>query len=217
MKEKPWTGVGMIRLRNLRLDWKNRLLLSFVGGLFFGIVYANFFAGNYFEEVGFISDYFLIQYLQEDVDKNQLFPYLLKGRGLSFFLIWIMGSSFLGSILIYLVLVWIGFSIGIYVVAAIAKYGLGGIGFCMAAVFPQALFYIPAFGLVLLQAYAIRVKSNRNENSLRSHSFELKSSRKEIMVPYVFVLLLGLVLLFLGILTESYMNPQIVKNLLEKY
>lgn len=206
----------MLRLPTIRFNWKNRLLLSFVGGLFFGIFYANFFAREYLENVGFVSDYFQIRYLQEDVNKNLLFPYLLKGRGLSFFLIWLMGSSFLGGIMIYVVLGWIGFSVGIYLVAAIVKYGLGGIGFCLAALFPQCLFYIPAFGLVLWQAYSINRKKVGAESFGRS-AFIGKSGNRELYLRYFVVLFLGLLLLFLGILTESYVNPQILKKILEKF
>lgn len=216
MKENGGQVLAMLRLPRISFDRKNKLFLSFMGGLFFGFLYANFFARSYLENVGFVSDYFQIQYLQQGVDKNQLFPYLLKGRGLSFFLIWLMGSSFIGGILVYAVLSWVGFSVGIYFVAAIIKYGIGGIGFCLAALFPQCLFYIPSFGLVLWQAYLINRKKIGMATFNRNDFLGKRGSREQIF-RYFVVLLFGLLLLFLGILTESYVNPQILKKILEKF
>lgn len=205
----------MLRLPRFSFDRKNTLLFIFMGGLFFGLFYANFFAGEYLGNVGFVSDYFQIHYLQQDVENNLLFAYLLKGRGVSFGLIWLMGSSFLGGILIYVILGWIGFSAGIYLVAALVKYGIGGIGLCLAAIFPQCLFYLPAFGLVLWQAYITR----RNGCWLEKwpgKGFSGRHSQRSLFV-YLVVLFLGMLLLFLGILLESYVNPLILKKILEKF
>lgn len=184
------------------LSPKKRFLLSFAGGLLLGIIYGGFFAKKYVEQVGFISDYFMVHYLKNEIDGNQLFPYLLKGRGTSLFVLWALGSSFLGGFLIYLVLLWLGFSTGIYLMAGILKKGLAGLGFCIAAFFPQGLFYLPAFGLVLIQAY---VTARRQE------------AGKERAVRYFAVLLVSFLLLFLGVLTESYVNPGILKKLLKNF
>ncbi len=191
----------MVRLPKLRLPeknfWRNRWVLSFMGGLFFGLVYAIAFGRDYLENVGFASDVFQIRYLEEEIDKNILFPYLLKGRGFSYFIVWIIGSSFLGAFMLYAVLGWVGFSVGVYVVAAAVKYGLGGIFFFLATLFPQGLFYIPAFGLVLWYSYK-------------------NYGRKDVFLYFV-VFVIGLLLLFMGILTESYVNPQIIKNMLKVF
>lgn len=184
------------------LSPKKRFLFSFAGGLLIGIIYGGFFAKTYMEQVGFLSDYFLVHYLKNEIDGNQLFPYLLKGRGASLFVLWTLGSSFLGGFLIYLALLWVGFSTGIYLIAGIMKNGLAGLGFCIAAFFPQALFYLPAFGLVLIQAY---VTARRQEVG------------RERAVRYFAVLLVSFLLLFLGVLTESYVNPSILKKLLKNF
>lgn len=216
MKENNGQVCKMLRLPGGSFYKKNKWFLCFVGGLFFGIFYGIFFAGSYLENVGFVSDYFQVRYLQEELDTSQFFPYLLKGRGLSFFLIWLMGSSFLGSILVYLVLGWIGFSVGIYLVAAVVKYKAAGIGFCLAALFPQGLFYIPAFGLVLWQAYWMSRRKTKTAAFERNVFFERNGNREKIM-RYLAVLIVGMILLFLGVLTESYVNPKIFKKLLEKF
>ncbi len=186
----------------ISLSPKKRFLFSFVGGFMIGILYGGLFAKNYIEQVGFMSDYFLLHYLKDEVDGNQLFPYLLKGRSISLFFLWTLGSSFLGGALIYLALLWSGFSVGIYLMAGILKNGVWGLGFCIAAFFPQGIFYILAFGLVLIQAYVLAGK---------------RDIGRERIVRYLGVLFVSFLLLFLGVLTESYVNPSILKKLLKNF
>lgn len=206
----------MLRLSGILSGRNRNCFLFLVGGLFFGIFYAIFLAGDYLQNVGFVSDYFQVRYLQEEMDTDAFLPYLVKGRGFSFFLLWIMGSSFLGSILIYAVLCWIGFSVGIYLAAATMKFGIAGVGFSLAAVFPQVIFYIPSYGLVLWQAYAINRKRAGMAVFNRNDYFANRGNR-ELVFRYCVVLVAGILLLFLGILTESYINPVILKKLLEKF
>lgn len=190
-----------MRLRvRIALSPRTRFLLSFLGGFFAGIIYGWIFAPGYIEQIGFLSDSFLLGYLKEDIDGNHLFGYLLKGRSVSLFSVWILGSSFLGGILIYLVLLWTGFSVGLYLTAGLVKRGISGLGFCIAAVFPQMLFYIPAFGLVLIQAFVLSGK---------------REMGRERVLRYGVILFVSFLLLFLGVLMESYVNPAILKKLLK--
>ena len=182
------------------LSNKSKFFFSLAGGLFAGILYGCFFSAGYMEQIGFLSDAFLLDYLKKDVDGNHLFGYLLKGRSVSLFFVWILGSSFLGRILIYLVLLWSGFSVGIYATAGLMKRGISGLGFCIAAVFPQMLFYIPAFAMVLIQAFVLSEK---------------KEMGKERILKYGVILFVSFLLLFLGVLMESYVNPAILKKILK--
>lgn len=178
---------------------KSRFLFCFVGGLLVGIIYGWIFAPGYIEQVGFLSDAFLLNYLKKEINGNHLFGYLLKGRSVSLFLLWILGSSFLGGVMIYLVLIWSGFSVGLYLMAGLVKRGVSGLGFCIAAVFPQMIFYIPAFGLILLQAFVLSGK---------------REMGKERIIRYGIILFVSFLLLFLGVLMESYVNPAILRKML---
>ena len=182
------------------LSTKTKFLFSLAGGLFAGIIYGWLFSASYMEQVGFLSDAFLLDYLKKDVDGNHLFGYLLKGRSVSLFSVWLLGSSFLGRILVYLVLLWSGFSVGLYLMAGLMKRGISGLGFCIAAVFPQMLFYIPAFGLVLIQSFILSEK---------------REMGRERVLRYGIILFVSFLLLFLGVLMESYVNPAILKKILK--
>ena len=52
------------------------------------------------------------------------------------------------------VLVWTGFLGGLFFTAAVIKLGPVGILFCLAAIIPQALFYIAGYGIVLWYFYS---------------------------------------------------------------
>lgn len=84
-----------------------------------------------------------------------------------------------------------GFLFGRILVASIIEQGIKGIGLCILLFFPHMLFYIITYIIVMLQLYS-----------------ERKRKWKKIQVV-VIVLLLAL-----GIFSEVYVNPRILKRIL---
>ena len=124
-------------------------------GFLLGIVYVNFVARKYMAEPGIFSDFFLNQFQSVSIDVKEYVWYLLRLRAAPFLALAGLSFTKAGKISAVLFLVWTGISAGILVSAAVLKMGIKGNILCLSGLFPQFLFYIPAFAILLLYWYTI--------------------------------------------------------------
>lgn len=164
-------------------------LAGFVGG----ILYANTGARDHILAAGIFSDYFLEQYTQAEIQTQDYFWYILSVRAGLLGVIALMGQmKKLRRWIVAAVLVWTGFLGGLFFTAAVIKLGPVGILFCLAAIIPQALFYIAGYGIVLWYFYSF---PRASWNSAKTAGT---------------ILTIGV-----GIISESYLNPIFLKIFLK--
>lgn len=160
-------------------------------GFLLGIIYVNFIAKKYMAEPGIFSDYFLNQFVNVKIDVRDYIWYLIRLRAVPFIALGFFSFTRLRKAAAVLFLIWAGISGGILVSAAASELGIKGCLLCVTALFPQFLFYIPAF-LVLLW-YCCSVPQSRWNRQ-----------------KTVFTVLM----MSLGLILELYVNPIIVKGFL---
>ena len=164
-------------------------LAGFVGG----ILYANTGARDHILAAGIFSDYFLEQYTQAEIQTQDYFWYKLSVRAGLLGVIALLGQmKKLRRWIVSAVLVWTGFLGGLFFTAAVIKLGPVGILFCLAAIIPQALFYIAGYGIVLWYFYSFPRVSWNSAKTLGT------------------ILTIGV-----GIISESYLNPIFLKIFLK--
>lgn len=164
-------------------------LAGFVGG----ILYANTGARDHILAAGIFSDYFLEQYTQAEIQTQDYFWYILSVRAGLLGGIALMGQmKKLRRWIVAAVLVWTGFLGGLFFTAAVIKLGPVGILFCLAAIIPQALFYIAGYGIVLWYFYSFPRASWNSAKTVGT------------------ILTIGV-----GIISESYLNPIFLKIFLK--
>ena len=174
---------------------KNRcyaLLLLYMSGFLLGIVYANFVGSKYVTTTGVFHEYFLGQYVNQRIVKEQYFVYLLKQRTLPLVFMGIAGMTRLRRVASEVCVLWTGFAGGMLAVAAVMRMGIVGMLFYFGALFPQVLFY----GF----AYAIIINHFMGKENLRWNGWKIGTV---------------VVMLFAGIVLETYVNPVIVKWMLD--
>lgn len=164
-------------------------LAGFVGG----ILYANTGARDHILAAGIFSDYFLEQYTQAEIQTQDYFWYILSVRAGLLGVIALMGQmKKLRRWIVAAVLVWTGFLGGLFFTAAVIKLGPVGILFCLAAIIPQALFYIAGYGIVLWYFYSFPRASWNSAKTVGT------------------ILTIGV-----GIISESYLTPIFLKIFLK--
>lgn len=170
---------------------RKQFLAFFMPGFMLGIIYVNFVAKRYMAEPEIFSDYFLNQFMNVKIDVRDYLWYLIRLRTVPFLVLGFLSFTRLRKTAAVLFLVWSGISGGILISAAAAELGIKGCLLCVTALFPQFLFYIPAF-LVLLWycCSAPQTRWNRQKT--------------------VFAALM----MSLGLILELYVNPVIVKAFL---
>lgn len=160
-------------------------------GFLLGVIYVNFIARRYVADPGIFSDYFLNQFLDVQIDVREYLWYLLRLRTVPFLVLTALSFTKARRVSVVLFLVWAGASGGILLSSAAADLGMKGCLLCVIALFPQFLFYIPAFVVLLWYCYT----------APQSHWNRQKT---------VFVILA----MSLGLITELYVNPVVVKAFL---
>ncbi len=169
-----------------------RCLLLLFSGLFVGIGLVQMQKEAQFS--GIFSEYFLNQYASLRIDTGKLLGYVGRCRAGQYMLLICLGGLSAASAALGILLFGVGILLGTVLSISALRLGLKGILICAMGVVPQIFFYIPAFGWVFLWV-------RRGGNS-----------RKK----YLFLSLAGALFLLFGILTEVYVNPPLLQQLLRR-
>lgn len=177
-------------------------LLSF----FAGIILANALGVEQLKQYGVLNEYFIQQLLYASINYNDLFLYVAENRGAVFLLLFVFGLTRHGIPVHFLYLAWNGFSFGVAMVSVIVSFGIRGIPVLCAFLLPHYLFYIPLYLLLFGFACYMAKKEMTGQNLSRR-------------LPKAVVFLAGTVIVLglftMGIMTESYVNPHIIKKLVK--
>ncbi len=167
-------------------------LILFFAGILAGILFVQTLSDDSF--AGIFSEYFLNQYAALEIDGKKLFRYVGGYRCGQYALLVCCGAVSAAPVLMGLFLFFLGMTWGTMISVSTVRLGLKGVLICVAGVIPQILFYLPAFGWFLLWLW------------------NGSSSRKK----YLFFAGAGFFFLLFGIVTEVYLNPLLLQQILRK-
>ena len=181
-----------MRVKGLSL--RQQMFVDFLLCFLVGIVLANLLGAESFQKNGTLTRYYLKQFQYADVRSQELLWHVSCNRLLIFFVLLVLGTIPKGKLVHVLFVAWSGFAYGYFCVLSISAFGIKGLLLCFLALFPQFLAYVPAYlGLV-------EVSVHRREHG----------GWKGFAAITVLLLLL-----LVGILLESYINPSILQKMLK--
>lgn len=129
-------------------------------------------------------------FLEEGWNKKTLFAQCITRRGTVFILLLILAHSPMRDVMRWGVTIWSGFIFGIMLKLFYLWYGITGMGLCVTALFPHFILYWMAYGLICWESDRHRIYT-----------------RKRI-AP----ILIAIVVVIIGIVIESYVNPNLVSS-----
>ena len=173
------------------LHSRKQLLALFMPGFLLGVICVNLLAKKYTAERGIFSEYFLNQFQTVKIVAREYLWYLLRLRLLPFLALLALSMTRMRRVAAALFLIWTGISAGILISTSVLSMGIRGSFLCMAGIFPQFSFYIPAYLILLWYCWSYPQSRWNRQKTL-------------------FVLMA----LALGILMEIYVNPSIVRAFL---
>lgn len=171
-----------------------RILTLFMPGFLFGIIYTNFIARQYVAEPEVFSDYFYSSFYRPGSLHRNLSGMFLKVRAIPFAVLLGLAFTKMRKMTASLFAIWTGISGGILLSIAVTELGIRGSIFCLLGIFPQFLFYIPSFLIVL--SYCWMYPKSR------------WSREKTIM---------SVGMLLSGMIMETYVNPFLLHAFLKKF
>lgn len=199
-----------MRLGGKRLHTgKLPLLPIFLAGLVLGIIIMNLGKSLLLEDTGLMDEYTLYHMKYMTVDGNALFFYCLRERLKNVAFLAVMATTYLGLAVISGMVLWYGAAAGMFLTAVVLRYGMKGILLAVTGVFPQYLFYVPA--VIILMVWGEQLCRSiyfKNTQRLEEGGYSRLSRR---------LLQLGLVIIvvIIGCVLESYVNPSLLAKLLK--
>ena len=143
------------------------------------------------------------------VDGNALFWYVMEMRLKTSLGLVIFATTYLGLAVVGCSALYYGASAGMFLAAAVMRYGIKGILLVITAILPQYILYIPAYFFLLLWCRQI----------CRLIYFE-KAARlgnKQVILIKLLQLLGIIAMIIAGCSLESYINPMILKKILKNF
>ncbi len=174
------------------LHSKRQLAALYMLGFFIGIAYVNFLVKRYDSGVQIFGDHVLSIYQNTKIIAEEFVFYLIRMRIIPFLLLLCLVFTKLRKLSATLWTAWTGFSCGMLLSTAAIEKGVLGCVVCFGAVFPQILCYILAYFVVIWYGYTF------------------PKTRWNIQKTFFVCITMGL-----GIVLELYVNPMLMKTVLQ--
>ena len=123
------------------------------------------------------------------------FLFLLQQRLAIILSLFILSTTTLGNLYVYMNVLWYGISSGLFLAIVLMRYGVKGLLLLVAGMFPHYLIYVPALILV----------------------FHLSREKRTVNSKYILQLLVISSVVMIGCILECYVNPEVVAKILKKF
>ena len=177
----------------------------FFGSFLVGILLANICGKEKLEQFGIFNTYYIQQFQYAKIQASDLLAYILEIR------VPVLGILVLASMTGFwypiqiLFVVWNGGILGFLCVSGIMNLGAGAILLIGTALFPQYIFYVVMYVLLVETLSQLHAPKEIYQTG--------KGERKRLW----FLLTAGLIaaIFLLGILAETYINPFLLKKVIK--
>lgn len=187
------------------------MLYLFMLGLFIGILVVNVGHDTWIRDGGLLGTDMLEKIESSTLESGKLFGYILKHRLFTLCMLSLLATTMFGISAICCYICYMGLTAGCLLSVAVIRYGIRGLIFMMAGIFPQAILLIPGYVALFLWASGINrvlyAKGAYIDGFERySRQFYLKKGIQIIGI---------LIVVIIGCLLESYVNPKMLHLVLD--
>lgn len=207
------TGEPSIETVYKRMHYGNTMpdgrMLVFMTGFCLGMVFFYFSKGSGIDSnplTPLLAPSQISQLKNFETFKGGLLEYVTITRLGQLIFLFLCATSAIGGILAYSILGGLGFEFGLLMFSSVYQNGILGILLAIMMFFPHGIFYIIVFLKIFYKFWGIDKKYYHNNNAINSSSWHNKVTelRKILVILTVFCF---------GILSETYINPEILRKL----
>lgn len=191
---------------------KRKNIYSLFFGFFTGILGMILKKERLLYHTGFLDSYTLgpVKYLEPDSGRL-LSAVLIKRLGMAALLI-ILATTYLGGAAAYCYQAWSGLAIGILAAGSVIRYGFKGILLVLGSLLPQQLILIPAFLMLSVKCCELcRLLYSCDAGGLSGRERGRILLKKGLSMASVVLLITA------GCFVEAYINPGILKRILQLF
>ncbi len=179
----------------------------FFGSFFLGILLANVSGTDRLKEFGIFNTYYLEQLQYVKIQTADLFSYIFRCRMSVFVLLIAAGLTRFWKQLYLLFVIWSGGAFGFLCVSGIVNLGPKAILLTIGSLLPQYLFYVPQ--VVLMLVVTERIWEKRTSS--------ITGQRGCLMAGRIMTMILVIFLLISGMLSETFLNPVLLRKILRLF
>lgn len=183
----------------------------FMIGLFMGILFVNLGHETWIRNGSLLGTEMMIRLKNSRPAGEGLVGYILRQRLFTGCLLCLVSTTLIGMPFLCAYICYMGLSAGCLLSVAVVRYGLRGLLFIAAVLFPQALLLVPAY--ILLFFWAADVNRTLYMPRTQLEGYERYSSRFYIKKGVQMIGIMTVVIM--GCLLESYVNPSILHFVLK--
>lgn len=173
------------------------ILFLFIVGFLTGVITMCLMEDNWLMQANMLDQNFIAKINYIEIDKRALLFLCMGKRLRAFFLICLLSFSVVNVFSTSFFFVSSGIYIGSIMEILAIRYGVKGLLFYLAMTMPQGIFYVAGFAM--LGVWCLKVEK----------IIENTGAKKQIRVNEKGQLFLSFGAIILGILLESYVNPEI--------
>ena len=183
----------------------------FLLGLFMGILLVNLGHDTWIRNGSLLGAEMMNRLKNSRPAGEGLVGYILRHRLSMGCLLCLVSTTLAGMPFLCVYICYMGLSAGCLLSVAVVRYGLKGLLFMVAVLFPQALLLVPAY--VLLFFWAADVNRTLYAPRTQLEGYERFSSRFYLKKGTQLIGIMAVVIM--GCLLESYVNPNILHFVLK--
>lgn len=187
------------------------MIYLFMIGLFLGILIVNAGYDAWIRNGSLLGTEMILRLKNSVPDGGELFGYIMKHRLFTVFMIGILGTTMIGIPAVCVYVCYAGLSAGCLLSVAVIRYGIRGLLLMAAGVFPQGLLVIPAY--IALFVWAVSVNRLLYAKSSYGELYLMAGRQRYLKKG---VEMIGIIIVvIIGCLLESYVNPKMLHFILK--
>lgn len=173
------------------------ILGLFLLGIIIGVIFINNANSSQIEEIKeYVSNLAENIKTEEHINKTELLAQSLTKNILCILLIWFLGCTIIGSVFIFVAIIYRGFSLGYTISAIIACLGIKtGCVFTILGLLLQNIFFLPAYFILCESGIKLY-------NGICKHCINLKLE----VIRHTAIMLISMVLIVIASFVEVYLS-----------
>ena len=193
-----------------KLHYKNTIpdnrVLVFLTGFCVGMVFFYLTRGKNASGGGLLDREHLMLLQNFEVNRPGFLEYVMGLRLKQLLFGVICALSSVGGLMAYFIIGWCGFGIGLMIFTLVYQYSMKGILLAFSMCLPQGIFYCILFLVIFRRYWVSDKKCCHKEETIkgRGRHKKIENFKKIILVLAVFII---------GVLSEVYVNPEIVRKM----
>ena len=197
------------------MNGKNQIYMLwfylFLGSFFLGVFLMNMGNETLLTEEGIFSVTSVNRLKYIEIDNGRFLRYVLRqrmGEGAALIL---LSTTGIGLTAIYIWVIWQGVLAGMTITAAIIRFGIQGLLLLLGGMFPHQLLIIPAEVMLLGWCY----ENGRRGQPMAGRQQPFYTGKKQQFLRQGIGLLWILIVILIGCILESYVNPMLISDLVK--